>query len=317
MEIIKPKRLTPGQTIGVIAPASPPREPAVIDHWLAQIRALGFQVKAGSHLYDRDGFYAGLDADRAADINAMFADDEVDGIICLRSGHGSARTLPYLDYDLIRHHPKVIIGFSDLTALLNAIHRQTGLITFHGPEAEDELILRPYALAEFRKVIVAGQSNITLGDLPASQPAAEPDQVPRQLTKYVSGKARGRLVGGNLNTLVSLLGTPYEPDFQGKLLFLETYGQDTYALDRFMVHLWLTGCLQLVSGVIFGQFEACEEIAFSLHDILAERVKALNIPALYGLTFGHLDEMTTLPIGGEAELDVDAGTLTLLEPAVL
>jgi muramoyltetrapeptide carboxypeptidase len=145
---------------------------------------------------------------------------------------------------------------------------------------------------------------------------AEPDQVPAQLTKYVSGKARGRLVGGNLNTLVSLLGTPYEPDFQGKLLFWETFGQDTYAF-RFMVHLWLAGCLQQVSEIIFGQFEACEDIGFSLHDILSERVKALNIPALYGLQFGQLDEMTTLPIGGEAELDVDAGTLTLLKPAVL
>jgi muramoyltetrapeptide carboxypeptidase len=288
----------------------------MIDVWLEQIRALGFSVKAGQHLYDRHGFYAGYDGDRAADLNHMFADEEVDGIVCLRSGHGSARTLPYLDYELIRHNPKVIAGYSDLTALLNAIHGRTGLITFHGPEAEDEIVLRPYALTEFRKVVMTGQTPVTIGDLSTHQAATEQSEGTSLLMKYVTGKARGRLVGGNLNILVSLLGTPYEPDFHGKLLFLETYGQDTYALDRHLSHLWLAGCFQQVTGVIFGQFEACEEIGFTLHEILAERVRSLKIPSLYGLRFGHLEEFTTIPIGCEAELDVEAGTLTLLESAV-
>ncbi len=317
MKIIKPKRLEKGQTIGVVAPSSPPRTTAQIDPWLARIEELGFRVKTGQHLYDRHGYLAGRDADRAADVNRMFADETVDAIICLRSGYGSARTLPYLDYELIRRHPKLIIGFSDLTALINAIHVKSGLVTFHGPEAEDELILKPYALPEFTKVVMAGQANITLADLPPAPSATEAEQNPKQLIRYVPGTARGQLLGGNLNTLVRLLGTPYEPDFQGKLLFLETYGQDTYALGGFLHHLWLAGKLQQVAGVIFGQFEECEEIGFTLHEVLAEWCIALNIPALYGLMIGHMAEQATIPIGCAAELDVARGTLTLLEAAVV
>ena len=312
MNIIKPPRLEKQQTIGVIAPSSPPRQREEIDRWLASLEALGFRVKRGKHLYDRHGYLAGSDQDRAADVNHAFADPEVDAIICLRSGYGSARTLPYLDYALMRKQPKIIIGFSDLTALINTIHHKTGLVTFHGPEAEDELILKPYALAEFMKVVMDGQANVTLGDLPAS-----PDGAPAKgLTPYVGGKARGRLVGGNLNTVVRLIGTPYEPDFDGKLLVLETYGIDTYELGSSLNQLWLAGKLQQSAGVIFGQFEGCEEIGFTLHEVLAERLIQHNIPALYGLQIGHIDEQTTLPLGCEAELDVDRGTLTLLEPAV-
>ena len=192
-EIIKPRRLQKGQTIGVIAPSSPPRQAEQIDEWLGRIEQLGFRVKRGQHLYDRHGYLAGLDRDRAADINRMFADDTVDAIICLRSGYGSARTLPYLDYETIRNHPKLIIGFSDLTALINVIHAKTGLVTFHGPEAEDQIILQPYALAEFKKVVIEGQTNVTLGDLPAGYGSNTDTNHLKQLMRYVPGKARGRL----------------------------------------------------------------------------------------------------------------------------
>lgn len=314
MNIIKPGRLARGQTIGVIAPASPPRDDgAVIPQWLEGIRALGFRVKQGEHLYDRYGYMAGLDRDRAADVNAMFADDEVDAIICLRSGYGSARTLPYLNYDLIRNNPKLIIGFSDLTALINGIHARTGLVTFHGPEVEDQLVQTTYALAEFEKVAMWGESGIPLG----SQPPRDDDAPGDGLIRYVPGKARGRLIGGNLPTLVGLLGTPYEPDFVGKVLFLESIGEDTYAQGRYLHQLWLAGKLQQVAGVAFGQFEETEERVFTLHEVLAEWCIQLHIPALYGLVIGHMDEQATVPLGCEAELDVDAGTLTLLEAAVV
>lgn len=317
MKILKPRKLEKGQTIGVIAPSSPPRQPEEIDRWLERIQELGFRVKQGKHLYDRHGYLAGLDEDRAADVNAMFGDDTVDAIICLRSGYGSARTLPYLDYELIRHNPKMIIGFSDLTALINVIHSKTGLVTFHGPEAEDQIISKPYALAEFTKVVIEGQSHVTLGDQPADQVASTTGDPLKQLIRYVPGKARGRLLGGNLNTIVGLLGTAYEPDFQGKLLVLETYGQDTYALGTYLHHLWLAGKLQQLAGVIFGQFEGCEDTGFPVHEVLAERFIEQKIPALYGLMIGHIEEQTTIPIGCEAELDVEAGTLTLVESAVL
>jgi muramoyltetrapeptide carboxypeptidase len=318
MDVIKPRRLSRGQTVGVIAPASPPRsDGAVIPQWLEQIRALGFHIKQGEHLYDRRGYMAGQDVDRAADINRMFGDDEVDGIICLRSGYGSARTLPYLDFDLIRNNPKIIIGFSDLTALINSIHARTGLVTFHGPEAEDQLVQTTYALAEFDKVVVQGESGIPLGAPPASELHLDGGSSGDSLVRYVAGKARGRLLGGNLPTLVGLLGTPYEPDFTGKLLFLESIGEDTYAQGRYLHQLWLAGKLRQVVGVAFGQFEEVEERVFTLHEVLSEWFIKLNIPELYGLEIGHMDEQATVPLGCEAELDVDAGTLTLLEAAVV
>jgi muramoyltetrapeptide carboxypeptidase len=317
MNIIKPKRIQTGQTIGVIAPSSPPRGGGeVINTWLNRIRELGFQVKEGAHLYDRYGFLAGYDKDRATDINWAFADDQVDAIICLRSGAGSARTLPYIDYDLIRANPKVIIGFSDLTALINAIHVRTGMVTFHGPEAEDEIITRPYSLSEFCKVVMDGKSNVRLAESPiqSDQDPVKPSQ--SKLVRYVTGKARGRLMGGNLPTLAFLTGTPYEPDFRGKLLFLESINEDTYKQCFYLNQLWLAGKLQQVVGVVFGQFEETEETIFTLHEILAERFIQLNIPAIYGLEIGHMVEQATIPIGCEAELDVEAGTLTLLESAV-
>lgn len=317
MNVIKPKRLQSGQTIGVVAPASPPGDPQAIDLWLERIREMGFRVKAGQHLYDRHGYFAGFDRDRATDINAAFADPEVDAIFCLRSGYGSVRTLQYLDFELIRQHPKLIVGFSDLTALLNAIYLRTGLVTFHGPEAEDQLVLRPYSLASFQKVAMSVQAQLTLGDLPSLDERDNSGEHEHTLVRYVSGKVQSRLIGGNLNTIVALLGTPFEPDFNGALLFLETYGQDTYALGSMLQHLHLAGKLHQVNGVVFGQFMECEERGFTKHEVLAEHLIALNKPALYGLMIGHMEQQATLPIGCMAQLDVDAGTLTLLEPAVV
>jgi muramoyltetrapeptide carboxypeptidase len=316
MEIIKPKRIRLGQTIGVIAPSSPPRKDEEIADWLDRIRELGFRVKQGPHLHDRYGFLAGSDEDRAEDINRAFGDEQIDAIICLRSGMGSARTLPYLDFDLIRANPKVIVGFSDLTALINAIHARTGLVTFHGPEAEDQIVNHPYSLAEFQKVVMDGISNVQLATNPdrLDQDAVHPAQ--EVLVRYMPGKARGQLIGGNLPTLAALTGTPFEPDYHGKLLFLESFGEDTYKQCMYLNQLWLAGKLEQVSGVIFGQFLETEEILFTLHEVLAERFISLKIPAIYGLAIGHLDEQATIPIGCEAELDADAGTLTLLESAV-
>lgn len=311
MKIVKPKRLIEGQTIGVIAPASPSRNSTDIDVSLLKLQELGFKIKVGKHLYDRHGFYAGLDEHRAADVNAMFADDAVDGIICLRSGQGSARLLPFLDYDMIRQHPKVIIGFSDLTALLNVIHVKTGMITFHGPEAEDQIISKPYSLTEFKKVVMSDQPNVGIG-VPIPQANKNNNQ---QLRKLVSGKASGRLIGGNLEMLSTLIGTPFEPEFRGKLLVLEDVGGNTYDADRYLNHLWLAGKLQEVAGVIFGVFSNYKEPGFTLYEVLTERFMNLKIPAIYGLMIGHMDEQTTIPLGCLAELDADAGTLTLLESA--
>src|SRR3954454_22269169 len=208
MKSIKPQRLRKGQTIGVVAPASPCNERVQIEFALETVESLGFHVKPGQHLYDRFGYLAGTDQDRAHDINQMFADDEVDAVMTLRGGYGSARILPYLDYSLIQSHPKVLTGFSDITAVLNAIHTKTGLVTFHGPEAE--MTYTPYALAEFQKVLMAADSHVTIGSPPVFRGSEGIVERDNRLRRLVPGTARGQLIGGNLTLLVDLLGTPFE-----------------------------------------------------------------------------------------------------------
>lgn len=321
LDVIKPKRLEKGQTIGIVAPASPCNEDRQIHFALETIESLGFRVKEGSHLYDRYGYFAGRDQDRASDINEMFADDSVDAVITLRGGYGSARTLPYLDYDLIRSNPKVIAGFSDITAVLNAIFRKCNLMTFHGPEAE--ISFTPYMLAEFKKVLMFPEAMVPIGLAPKFEGAEGKVEWENRLTRIVPGKVRGRLIGGNLTLIDDLLGTPFEPDFSNKILFLEDTGMTTDEVDRRLSHLWLAGKLSELAGIVFGKFADISYLStwvrrFTLEEVLAERCKELAIPALSGLMFGHVDDdQATIPIGCEAELDVEAGTLTLLEEAVI
>ncbi|MEZ4711579.1 MAG: LD-carboxypeptidase [Caldilineaceae bacterium] len=320
MQITKPKKLEKGQTVGIIAPASPCNEDRQIHFALETVESLGFQVKEGQHLYARHGYFAGADQERAADVNKMFEDDEVDAIITLRGGYGSARILPYLDYDLIRANPKVLIGYSDVTALLIAIQTKTGLVTFHGPDAETQYT--PYMLSEYKKVLFQPQTGVVLSAPPPFERSEGRVEYTNRLTRIVPGQARGQLLGGNLTLLVDLLGTPFEPDFHQKILFLEDCGMSTDEIDRKLSHLWLAGKLQQVAGVAFGQFTDISYLSnwarrFTLEEVLAERCQQLNIPAIYGLMLGHIDDYGTLPIGCEAELDVEAGTLTLLEAATI
>ncbi|MEM7118872.1 MAG: LD-carboxypeptidase [Chloroflexota bacterium] len=318
--VIKPKRLREGQTVGIVAPASPCNEDRQIRFALETIASLGFKIKEGKNLYRRHGYFAGTDLERAEDINDMFADDEVDAIITLRGGYGSSRILPFLDLDLIRNNPKILIGFSDITALLNGIHRRTGLVTFHGPDAE--MRYTKYTLAEYEKVLMRADSPIVLGAAPPFESSKGVVEYKNRFDPIVPGKATGQLIGGNLTLITDLLGTTYEPDFQGKILFLENCGLTTDEIDRSLSHLWLAGKLQQVNGIVFGQFADISYLSnwakrFTLAEVLAERCKDLNIPSIAGLMFGHIDDMTTIPLGCEAELDVDAGTLTLLENAVI
>ena len=320
MNTVKPKRLATGQTVGIVAPASPCNADRQIHFAIETVESLGFTVKEGKHLYDRHGYFAGRDQDRAADINDMFADDEVDAIITLRGGYGSARILPYVDYDIIRSNPKVITGYSDITALLNAIHVKTGLITFHGPDAETRYT--SYMLTEFRKGLMNPVPTVSIGSPPAFEAREGYVEYTNRLEGIVPGRVTGQLMGGNLTLLADLSGTPFEPDFRNKILFLETCGVTTDEVDRSLSQLWLAGRLQEIAGIAFGQFADISYTAnwakrFTLEEVLAERCLELGIPAISGLMIGHIDDQTTIPIGCEAALDVDGGTLTLLEKAVL
>jgi len=319
MPLLRPRRLAPGQAIGLVAPSAAPNEPERIRFAIDTVESLGFKVKPGAHLYDREGYLAGSDAARAADLNAMFADDGVDAIWCVRGGYGASRILPALDYALMQRNPKALIGYSDITALHMAIHRHAGLVTFHGPVAFRAFT--PYALGELKRVLWTGETPVRLGGPPPFERTEGRVDWENRVATLVPGKARGRLLGGNLCLLSHLCGTPYFPDLRGAILFLEDVEEAYYRIDRMLTQLWLSGALAGVAGVAFGKFTNCDPSAFflqnrPLEDILAERCRALGVPAVSGIMVGHIEDQTTLPVGCLAELDADAGTLTLLEPGV-
>ena len=311
--VIKPKRLVEGDTVGIVSPASRAGEDDAIQFAKEQMEAIGFKVVIGAHAFDKHGYFAGTDRDRAADINRMFADPEIDGIVCYTGGWGSPRVLPLLDYATIARNPKVFVGFSDITALLNPIYQRTGLVTFHGPVGGSGF--EPYTLANFRRVIMSAEPAGLL-----AQPEKRPsDLVQRanRVLRIAPGKATGRLVGGNLTMIASLMGTPYELETAGNLVFLEDIREEVYRIDRMLTQMALAGKFDQAAGVIFGRCSECEaKGGFSLEEVLRDRFGALKIPVISGLSFGHIEQKLTLPVGALATLDGDAGTLTLDEAAV-
>lgn len=314
---IKPRRLVRGMRVGLVAPASPPREAEGVRYAIDVLQSFGFEVVEGQHLWARNQYLAGTDRQRAEDVNRMFSDASIDAIFCLRGGYGTSRILPFLDYEAITRNPKIITGFSDITGLILAIHARTGLVTFHGPVAQQGF--SDYTLAEFRKVMMDPMAPVTIGSPPPIEQREGLVESKNRITRFVGGKARGRLIGGNLSLLVNLIGTPYEPEFTDRILFLEDVDEAPYRVDRMLTQLWLAGKLQQVAGVTLGKFTKAEvdNNTFSLEEVFEQRFVELGVPAIRGLMIGHVSDRASVPLGVEAELDADAGTLTLLETAVL
>ena len=312
---IKPNRLQSGQTVGLIAPSSNVMENEGIAYAEDILKSFGFNVKKGEYLFDRHGYLAGEDMDRAKDVNMMFADKEVDAIICLRGGYGSPRILPYLDYDIISKNPKVLMGFSDVTALLNAIFVKTGLITFHGPVASQNF--SDYTLEEFKKVLFTPGKHLVAAPPPfeVSEGKVEKDN---RITNITEGSAEGELIGGNLSLMVKLVGTPYEPSYKDKILFLEDVAEAPYRVDGMFSHLKLSGRLDQLAGIVFGKCTRCRSSGntLSLEQVLFDHLKPLGIPAVRGLMVGHIKDMSTLPIGAMARLDTAKPGIQLLESPV-
>lgn len=312
--LLKPKKLSAGDTVGMVAPATAPFERDEIAYAKEQLEAIGFKVELGKHVYDRWGYFAGRDRDRAEDINSMFADDRIAGIICFTGGWGSPRVLPYLDYDLIAKKPKVLVGYSDITALLNPIHQRTGLVTFHGPVGES--VYDQYTLENFRRVIMTAEP-AGLQPTPAKRPNMLVDKTNR-IVRITGGKASGPLVGGNLTMIASLMGTPYELDTAGAIVFLEDIHEDLYRIDRMLTQLALGGKFEGIAGFVWGRCTDCKYSgpSLSLGEILGDRFAASGVPAISGLSFGHIEQKLVMPIGVRATLDADAGTLSFDEAAV-
>ncbi len=307
LPIVRAPRLKPGDTLGLVSPAGATFFTGDLEEVEATLQAMGFQTKRGAHVLDTHGYLGGQDSARAADIMAMFIDPAVDAILPLRGGWGCARLLPHLDFEIIRAHPKVVCGFSDVTALLSAIYAQSGLVGFHGPVATSTW--NDFTTGYWRQAVVA-PTDIVLQDAPGT--ARE---------TITRGVARGPLFGGNLTVLAALVGTAYVPDLSGHILFLEDVGEAPYRIDRMLTQLKLAGLLDRLSGVYFGDCKRCEPDegakSLTLSQVLHDHFAGLGIPVWRSHLVGHLVDKYTLPIGVEAEIDADAGILRVLAPGVV
>lgn len=310
-----PAALAPGDTVALVSPSSATSERLNLQLAREAMQALGFKVKTGEHYASRYGHLAGSDAARAGDLNAMFADDEVKAIVCLRGGSGAARLLPLLDYAMIRAHPKVLLGYSDITALHNAILAQAGLVTFHGPIGAGSW--NRFNVDQFRRVF------FDRALMQYRNPSDAGDElVPRKhrTLTITGGKARGELIGGNLTVLTGLAGSPYLPDFRGKILFLEDVEEAPYRIDRMLTTLKLMGALDAIAGFVFGECTDCDPGegygSLTLDQIFDDHIKPLKVPAYRGAMIGHIREQFIVPVGGMVELDADAGSFRMLAPVL-
>ncbi|WP_088330619.1 LD-carboxypeptidase [Lacimicrobium sp. SS2-24] len=311
-----PGRLKAGDKVAAIAPASAIFDPVELDIAKESFEALGLVVVPGQHVLDRHGYLAGKDEDRAADINRAFADPQIKGIIALRGGWGCNRVLAHLDFDTIAKNPKVLLGYSDITSLLNSMYAKTGLVSFHGPVGLS--YWGEFQADQLRRVVFEGEKT-TMQNYPQEETALTMRSNRARTVK--SGKARGILVGGNLTVLTSMIGSPYVPDMRGKILVLEDVGESIYRIDRYMSTLQMAGILDQVAGVVFGHCTKCEPQkgygGFTLMEVMEHYLKPLNVPSYYGAQFGHIKDNHILPVGIEAEMDADAGTVTLLQAPVV
>lgn len=294
-----PPALGPGARVALVAPSGPLRGPHELGASVSHAASLGWEAVPGSHVLQRDGYLAGTDAERLADLNAAIRDDRIDGIWCVRGGYGAMRILDGIDYDAMRRHPKTLIGYSDITALHAAFATRADVVTFHGPTARG-------ALTEFSRDSL---ERATIARTDSCGVAAEGRTMRR-------GVAAGRLVGGNLALLAALAGTPFAPDYRDAILVLEDVGEPTYRIDRMLRQLVLSGTLAELAGVAFGQFtegtDADDDASRGLDDILRETAELLGVPAVAGIPLGHVDHQWTVPLGARAELDADGCALRVL-----
>lgn len=299
-------RLKKGNTIGLVAPASA-ENPEKIKGKIEVLKKLGFNVKEGKHIYDKWGYLAGTDVDRASDIMDMFSDKSVDMILCTRGGYGSMRLLPLIDFNIIKENPKIFAGFSDITTLLNNIYDKCHMITFHSPMCTSTF--DDFTLKSFLGTLMRGYNPFTIKN---------PEDIP---TQYFNGEyAAGTLIGGNLSLISSLLGTSYALNTENKILFIEDVGEEPYKIDRMLTQLTLSGDLQKCSGFILGQFTNCKlphyERSLTLTEVLQDRVLSLRKPTLINFQSGHSYPRITIPIGCNVEVNFKEGEIHVLEPVV-
>ncbi|GBE26884.1 putative murein peptide carboxypeptidase [bacterium BMS3Bbin03] len=316
--LIKPPRLQNGDTIALVTPASGPFESSTIWKTRVRLQNLGFRVKLGKHISENYGYLAGSDRDRAEDLHTMFKDSSVRAIVALRGGYGSGRLLNHLDFELIRNHPKILIGYSDITSLLLMVYKLSGLVVFHGPVGVSDFT--DYTQKYFRMMLSS-----TKAAGPIDFPEPEDPLLPANQTWPIhGGRAAGRVVGGNLTLVCASLGTPYEIETKGKLLFLEDTEEEPYSLDRMFTQLDNAGKLDEAAAIVLGHCEKCGPRDFkpgfdrtlSVEEVYRDRLGHLKKPILADLPIGHLHDKITVPLGIRAAVDADKRQFIFEEAAV-
>jgi len=318
--ILKAARLSMGDKVGLVAPAWLITEDD-LQLSIERVKQLGFEPVYTDKILGKYGYFSGTDQERVDNFNYMIKNPEIKGIIFTNGGYGCTRILDLVDYDMIKKNPKVIIGFSDNTALINSIYKKTGLVTFHGPISKT--IHRDYNKKQFENIAVNPTNNYIIESTDEDLEKSVDDKI---YERYIisSGKARGKLVGGNLTLICSMIGTPYQIDLEDNIVMIEDVGEEPYRIDRMLTQLIAGGELTKAAGIAFGICRGCDisekssaPNSFTLRQVIEDRIKPLNIPAVYGLSFGHNIHNFTFPIGLNAELDTASMTIRLLEKAVV
>ncbi len=316
VERINPAKLKKGDKVGLITPGSYISEKEK-EESIKNLESLGFEIVYSKKLMMMNGYFSGTDKERAEDINEMFERKDIKGIVCARGGYGCSRILPLIKYNLIKENPKVLIGYSDVTALLYSIYKKTGLITFHGPVGISTY--NEFSINYFKQVLFNPSENLEL-----DSSISENNNNVYGLTSITNGVAEGELIGGNLSIVTSLIGTDYDIDTKGKIIFLEEYIEEPYRVDRMLTQMIQAGKFDEAAGIALGVFKYCESKeenpsftnSYNLMEVLIDRLAGLGIPVVYGLSFGHVKDKFTIPFGVKAQLDTESFKLILLEAAV-
>jgi len=317
--LIKPPALRHGDTVGLVTPASSlfERKRTLIEA-TEKMEGIGYKVKTGKHIFAQNGYLAGSIKQRVDDLHDMFRDPDVKAIIAIRGGYGSGQLLPYLDYELIRQNPKIILGYSDITSLHIGIYQKTGLVTFHGPVAISTFT--DYTRGLMQRLL--GEAK-PLG-LIADAPYEDNLQKSARILTLRGGRAEGKLMGGNMTLMQATLGTPWEFDSDDSILFFEEVGEQPYDIDRILNHMKMAGKFDRCKGVIFDKMPSVrpgDDAAFnrnlSLEEVLEFHLGEYDFPVCLGFSLGHIKNKPTMPLGIRAELDADKATLSIAESAVL
>ena len=318
-KLTRPQALRPGDTVGVVAPGTAVPDPDRLALVEPTLRHFGLRLKMGRYVAKGTGYVSRTVSERLDDLHAMFRDPEVRAVFCVRGGYGSMQLLDRLDYDLVRRRPKIFLGYSDITAMHLAISRHAGLVTFHGP-----VVLSPftdYTQQSFRRALFETKPAGKLSNPPERNPL----RPAHPLRTVRPGTATGPLVGGNLTLVAHTMGTPYEIDTRGKILFLEETGEEPYRIDRMLMQLRLAGKLDQAAGIIWGECDDCDPRDYkpsfawdaSTGEVVQQILGATKVPVLSGLLVGHTSDQLTLPLGVTATLNADEQTLEIKEAGVV